>query len=147
MNSKISNMLKLLIPLIIVILLFFGGVTTGIITFEKPKEKMEFGKVTATILIDFGNDKKYSEKLTLENSTGLEILYQLEKKGIILIETTYWESMDGYSVDSITFQDKKYESDTSHYWAFYVNGEASMKGGDKVFVKNNDEIEWRYVSF
>lgn len=146
-RSKIIYASKILIPVIIVIGLFLGGVGAGIITFGAPNKNVETGKINFTILIDFSDGTKYEGDLVFENITGFDILSKLEEQGIINIETTYWESFGGYVVDSITYQENKYESDSNHYWAFYVNGEPSMVGADKVYVNNNDLIEWRYDSF
>ena len=150
MNQKTKENIifasKIILPIIVVIILFLGGVGAGIITFEPP-EIAKTGEITATIIINFGDEMTYSNTFTLSNTTGFSILLKLEEQEIIDIETTYWESFGGYSVDSIAYEGKKYEADTSHYWAFYVNGEASMEGADKVYVNNNDIIEWRYESF
>ena len=60
MNTKEKSiyLLKIFIPILIVIGLFLGGVNAGIITFEAPK-KIVTGKITATIVIDFGDGKNY----------------------------------------------------------------------------------------
>jgi len=144
-KQKIIIALKLLIPLLIVVLLFLGGISAGVITFEP--EKWSNGKATAILKIDFGNNNIYSKKIVLINATVFDFLLEAEKTGDIKIETTYWESFGSYVVDSITYQNKKYASDANHYWAFYINGEASMKGADKVYIENNDLIEWRFVEF
>lgn len=150
MNQKTKDNIisasKLILPIIVVIILFLGAVVAGIITFEPP-EIVKTGEVTATIIINFGDGITFSDTFTLNNTTGFSILLELEQQEIIDVETTYWESFGGYSVDSITYQGKKFDADSSHYWAFYVNGEASMEGADKVYVNNNDIIEWKYESF
>lgn len=127
--------------------LFLGGIGTGIITFEPSQEIGSNGEVSTTVVIDFGDGTNYSTVLIVENATGFMVLLELEKQGIIDIETTYWESFGGYSVDSITYNDKIYAGDMSHYWAFYVNGEASMKGADNVYVHEDDIIEWKFEGF
>ena len=146
-KNNIFYGLKILIPIIIVIGLFLGGVNAGIITFDQPETNINIGLITVTLEVDFRDGTIYSDDLTLENITGFDLLLELEEKDIIEIETTYWESFGGYSVDSITYQGKKYEGDISHYWAFYVNGEPSMEGADKVYVNDNDIITWTYESF
>jgi hypothetical protein len=144
-KSMISFSLKLLIPIIIVIVLFLSGINAGVITFEK--EKIITGEITATLKIDFGDGNFFSDTITLDNSTVYDFLLEVEKKGEISIETTYWESFDSYTVDSITYNGKKYESDLSSYWAFYVNDIAGMEGADKVYLENNDIIEWKLETF
>jgi len=149
MDTKIKNNViyisKFLIPIIIVIGLFLGGVTAGIITFEK--QDIITGQATATVLLDFGDGSKFEKTMTLENSTVFDFLLKLEKQGEISIKTTYWASFDGYSIDSIIYQEKKYEGDTNHYWSFSVNDLISMEGADKVYVNNDDIIKWEYVKF
>jgi hypothetical protein len=137
---------KILILIIIVIGLFLGGINAGIITFEPPKA-VSYGKITATLVINFGDGTTYSNVITLENSTVFEFLLEAEKTGDISIETTYWESFGGYSIDSITYKGKKYEADHSTYWAYYVNGQPAMEGADKIFVQNDDLIEWKFEPF
>jgi len=137
---------KILIPIIIVIGLFLGGISVGIITFE-PQKAVSYGEITATLVIDFGDGTTYSNVITLENSTVFEFLLEAEKTGNISIENTYWESFGGYSVDSITYNGKKYEADLSTYWAYYVNGQPAMEGADKIYVQNDDLIEWKFEPF
>ena len=137
--------LKILIPLIIVILLLIGGISSGIITFKKPK--VITGKVTATIKIDFGDGKVYSNLFTMDNSTVLDFLLEVEKKGDVTVKTTYWEQYDSYFVDSITYQEKIYESDLDHYWAYYVNDQSAIDGPNLIYISNNDLIKWKFEEF
>jgi len=146
-RGNIIYLSKIIIPIIVVIGLFLGGVSAGIITFESPNKKVNTGLITISIEVDFSDGTKYIGDMILENSTGFDILIELEKQDIITIETTYWESFDGYSVDSITYQGNKYEGDINHYWAFYINGQASMVGADKVYLNNNDIVTWRFKTF
>ena len=145
-RSDIIYALKILLPIIIIIGLFLGGISAGIITFEPPKA-IRHGEVTATLVIDFRDGTTYSNVLTLDNSTVFDFLLEAEKTGDISIETTYWESFGGYSVDSITYKGKKYEADLSTYWAYYVNGQPAMEGADKIYVQNDDLIEWKFETF
>jgi len=144
-RSMILFSLKILIPIMVVICLFLYGINAGVITFEK--EKIVSGRITATIKIDFSDGNLYSDIFTTDNSTVYDFLLEVEKKGEISIETTYWESFDGYTVDSISYNGKKYESDMSSYWAFYVNGQLGMEGADKVYLNENDIIEWKLEKF
>ena len=147
MNQETKNnliyTLKFLIPIILVVGLFLGGVSAGIITFEKPIVKT--GEVKAKIVIDYGDGTIYSKTMTFDNSTVFDSLLELEKIGDISIKTTYWESFEGYTIDSITYQGKKYESYDSHYWAFSINGVAAMEGANKIYVNNDDVIKWEFV--
>lgn len=150
MNQKTKeNMIyasKILIPIIIVVGLFLGGVSAGIITFDPPKI-IKYGEVTATLQINFGDDTYYSKVVNLDNATVFEFLLEAEKDGDIKIETTYWESMGSYTVDSITYKGVKYEGGPNSYWAFYINDKLGDKGSDQIYVQNNDIILWKIESF
>jgi len=160
-QKKRSNILyasKILIPLIIVIGLFLGGISTGIITFEqKPKAAIfnpndnlenQASYINATMEIDFGDGVEYSKIFNLEeNLTVFDFLLIIKETGEIDVGYTYWEQYDNYFIDSITYNNKEYEGDSSHYWAFLVNGESAMEGADKIYVYNNDTIRWEYVQF
>ena len=145
-KSNIIYASKILIPLIIVIGLFLTGISAGIITFEPPRV-IGKGEITATVEIDFGDGTIYSNVITLDNSTVLDFLLEVEKKGDISIETTCWEQYDSYFVDSITYQEKKYESDLDHYWAYYVNDHSAIDGPNLVYISNNDLIKWKFEEF
>jgi hypothetical protein len=145
-SQKIIYALKFLVPLILVILLFLGGVNAGVINFEAPKKIVE-GEVTATLKLDFGDDNTYSESITLVNATVYDFILEITKSDEFEIKTTYWEQFDSHVIDSITYKNVKYESDSSHYWSYYVNGEPGMEGADKVYVKNDDLVEWRFIEF
>jgi len=146
-KDNIIYTLKILLPIIIVIGLFVSGINAGIITFESPIQEINTGKVIATITIDCGDGTSYSNVLTVDNATVFDILLEIEKIGDIEIETTYWESFGSYSVDSITYQGTTYEADLNTYWALYINGQPSMEGADKIYVQNNDLIEWKFEKF
>ena len=143
-NNNLTYALKIIIPVIIVIGLFMGGIGTGIITFEQPKKIT--GEVTVTILIDFGDGEEYSNVLTVENSTVFNLLIEIQNIGDIIIKTN--EEGGSYEIDTITFKDKKYEHGADgHWWLFYVNSNFAQASADKTYVNDNDIIEWKYESF
>jgi hypothetical protein len=150
MNNKEKRvyLIKIIIPIIIVIGLFLGGVNAGIITFESPK-KIVTGKITATITLDFGDGKNYSKVLTLDNSTVFGFLLELEKNGDIIVEKTYNEQMGSYEINSITYQGTTYVhgKDYRWWWLFYINGQFASDSADKIYVQNGDLIGWKYETF
>ena len=146
-KNKIFYSLKILIPIIVVFALFLSGMSAGLITFEKPKNKIT-GKITATLTIDFNDGKNFSQVITVENSTVLESLLEAEKYVDITIEANYYEQYQSYSVDSITYNGKEYKSgDAGCYWIFNINNEFAMNSADKIYVENNDLIEWKFEKF
>ena len=153
---KIIYASKILVPVIIIVILFIGGINAGVITFEAPEKNLEGknlkGEITATereinatLTIYFNDETIYSKYIKLPNNASVyNLLMKAAENNEIKIESTYWESFDSIVVDCITYKNVRYASDSNHYWAYYVNGEAGMQGADKQIIKNNDLIEWRF---
>lgn len=146
--------LKLLIPLIIIISLFIGGVSTGIITFEKPEDDTKIQNTqnnrsaeSAIIKIYFNDDSFITFNFTTMNISVYNYLLEASEIGNFTVKSTYWEQYDSYVIDSITYNEVKYEADSSNYWAYYVNGDYGTVSADKQIVENNDIIEWKYEKF
>ena len=140
--------LKLIIPLLIVISLFIGGVITGVITFEQPKKILNKETINATIIIDFGDGKTYSKDMIINNSTIFDFLLEVQKIGDITLETSYNEQMGGFEIKSITYQEKKYiHGEEGCWWFFYINDQFATAGADKIYMNNNDTIKWKYEKF
>ena len=147
-KSNIIYLSKIIIPIIIVFILFIGGVSTGVITFETPNKQINTGEIKATIKIDFGDGKVYQKALNIHNSTVFNFLLEVNTIGDISVESSYSEQMGGYEIKSITYQEKKYvHGDGGHWWLFYINGQFASAGADKIYVNNNDLIEWKYEKF
>jgi len=143
-RSMIIFALKILIPIIVVIILFLGGINAGVITFEK--EKIKTGDITATIKIDFADGTIYQNVLPLKNATVFDFLLEIEKIGDIEIKTNV--ESGGYEINSINYNGKKYvHGQDGYWWLFYVNEQFAMDSADKTYVKNNDLIEWKYEKF
>jgi len=148
MNKKIkSNMIygsKILLPIAIIIALFLSGIGAGIITFDPPSRIT--GEITATIVIDFGDGKNYTNILVIDNSTVFDFLLEIEKIGDITVETN--EESGSYEIESITYKEKKYtHGENGYWWLFYVNEQFAMDSADKVYVNNYDLIEWKFENF
>jgi len=147
-KGSLIFMLKLLIPLIIVISLFIGGISTGIITFEPPKKIDNEKQINATIIVDFGDGKTYLKAISIYNSTVLDFLLEVKKFEDINVETSYNEQIGGFEIRSITYQEKKYvHGEDGYWWLFYINDQFATAGADKIYVNNNDIIKWKYEKF
>ena len=144
---KIVYISKLLIPIIVVIILFIGGIHAGVVTFEPPKKNID-GEINATVTVYFDNKTIYSKSVKAPaNSTVYDLLLKVAENNEIDVESTYWESFDSIVVECITYNGVRYESDSNHYWAYYINGEPGMQGADKQIVKDNDLVEWKFTEF
>lgn len=144
---KIAYVSKLLIPIIVVIILFIGGIHAGVITFKPPERNIE-GEINATLTIYFNNETIYSKSVKAPaNSTVYDLLLKATENNEIEVEATYWESFNSIVVDCITYNGVKYKSDSNHYWAYYINGEPGIQGADKHIVEDNDLIEWKFMEF
>lgn len=63
----------------------------------------------------------------------LKVFHRVDTK-----DTSYGPQIIG--IDGLT-------PDSSHYWAFYVNGSLAQVGADKYVTHNNDKIEWKVEGF
>jgi hypothetical protein len=149
METKFKNhtiyIMKFIIPVLIILGLFIGGISKGVITFKKPE--ITTGTIKATIKIDFNDGIVYTKTMTMVNSTAYDLLMKIDKTNDILVKTTYWEQYDSYFIDSITINGKKYEGNTNNYWALYLNNQPVTEGSNKIYVENEDIIEYRYEKF
>lgn len=148
MNKKIKSRLiyssKILIPIAIIMGLFLSGISVGIITFEPPTTIT--GEITATIFIDFGDGINYTKIMKMDNSTVFDFLLKIEKIGDIIVETH--EESGSYEIKSISYNGKKYShGEEGHWWLFYINEQFAQDSADKVYVNNNDLIEWKFEKF
>lgn len=147
-KDSIIFALKLIIPLLIVISLFIGGISTGIITFEPPKKILNKESINATIIIDFGDGITYSKYMAIYNSTIFDFLLEFQNIGDIQLETNFNEQINGFEIKSITYQEKKYvHGEDGYWWLFYINDQFATAGADKIYVNNNDIIKWKYEKF
>ena len=146
-KSNIIFASKFLIPSIIVIVLLLSGIGAGVITFEKPIEKIT-GKITAKLIIEFNDGKNFTKVITVETSTVLNFLLEAVKYPDITIDANYYEQYQSYLVDSITYEAHTYKSgDEGRWWIFKINNEFAMESADKIYVENNDIIKWIYEGF
>ena len=148
MNAKIKSKViycsKILLPIAIIVGLFLSGVGVGIITFEPPSSIT--GEITATIVIDFGDGTNYTKILVMDNSTVFDFLLEVEKIGDIIVETH--EESGSYEIESITYNGEKYtHGEDGYWWLFYINEQFAQDSADKVYVNNNDLIEWKFEKF
>ena len=134
--------------MLIVIFLFIGGVSTGVITFELPEKNVDMKTINATIIIDFEEGKTYTKNMIIYNSTIFDFLLEIQKIGDIQLEIPYNEQIGGYEIKSITYQEKKYtHGEDGYWWLFYINDQFATAGADKIYVNNNDIIKWKYEKF
>jgi len=147
-KERLIFTLKFLIPLLIVISLFIGGITAGIITFEKPNKIADNKQINATIIIDFRDGKIYSKDMIINNLTIFDFLLEVQKIGDIQVEKFYNEQIGGYEIKSISYQEKKYiHGEEGYWWLFYINDQFATTGADKIYVNNNDVIKWKHEKF
>lgn len=101
-------------------------------------------KAKITYILKFG-DNELTEFQNVEvtpDQTVLEILKKLTAANNLTLETKDFKDL-GIMVDKIggraNGQNKK-------YWQFFVNNQYAQTGADKTFLKNGDNVEWRFTS-
>jgi hypothetical protein len=160
-ENKIKYILTFLIPILVILGLFMGGIGTGIITFEQKQSGNLFKTIdesenrnaeeqsnfiNATIMINFDSDTRYTRLFQLEeNLTIFDFLLLVKEIGDINVSYTYWEQYDSYFIDSLTFNNNKYEGDINHFWALYINDISALEGANKIYVNENDIIKWEFT--
>jgi hypothetical protein len=160
-ENKIKYILTFLIPILVILGLFMGGIGTGIITFEQKQSGNLFKTIdesenrnaeeqsnfiNATIMINFDSDTSYTRLFQLEeNLTIFDFLLLVKEIGDINVSYTYWEQYDSYFIDSLTFNNNKYEGDINHFWALYINDISALEGANKIYVNENDIIKWEFT--
>ena len=142
LKKEIKLFINIIIPLLILLIIFYGAINVGIITFEKEKNNQDI--ITATVIIDYGNGKSDSYIIKSKNSTVYSFLLETSKQGNFKVDSTYYEEYNSYLINSIngysSGQDNK-------YWIFYVNGEAGIQGANITPVENDDFIEWKFEEY
>jgi hypothetical protein len=143
-SEKKFLLLKLLIPLILVVILFAGAVSFGVITIG-PEEKIIIDEqVSATIIIDFGDENVISHVISTKNNTVYDFLMEVAEIEDIEVKSTYYPQYDSYFIDSIS---NYAGAENSKNWMYYINGELGPVGADKQKVKDGDIIQWKYEDF
>ena len=137
--------LKFIIPVLIILGLFIGGISEGVITFKKPE--IRSGAINTTIIINFNDGTIYTKNMIVINLTAYDLLMKIDKTDDIIVKTTYWEQYDSYFIDAIEINSKIYEGNINNYWALYINNQPALEGSNKIYVQNGDIIEYIYEKF
>ncbi|XOB40482.1 MAG: DUF4430 domain-containing protein [Candidatus Nealsonbacteria bacterium] len=92
-------------------------------------------------IINKGNeDVLYYEIVPSEDSTVFSLLEELSQRENFELESTLYEGM-GVFVESI---DGLRNGTQDKYWQYWVNNELPQVAADKMQIKKNDVIEWRF---
>jgi len=125
--TKEKRVLYIILGIFVICILVFGALyEQGIIFPRKTKETVQITERIATL--------SYQGQ---EGKTALELLEstaQTVKSGEG--ENAYITSINGVAADS-----------TKEYWAFSINGEASMVGVGSYITKSSDVIKWDLTAF
>lgn len=157
-KETVGLVIKIILPLLIIIALFAGAVSLGIINISPIETKIklvptenrtnesinETKLVNATVIIDFGDGTKSSNIIISEHSTVYGFLIEAANIEKYDIKTTYYGLYDSIFIDSISTYENGQEN---KYWIYYINGESGTIGADKQTVKNNDIIEWKFEEY
>jgi len=157
-DNIISHLIKIGIPLIVIIGLLIGAVTTGVITIQPYGNTTNINKpanpslenatsitlVTADIIIDFGDETKITNTITSKNATVYGFLLEAAEINDFNVKATYYSQLDSIFVDAISTYENGQDN---RYWIYYINGETGMVGADKQPVNNGDLIEWKFEKY
>jgi len=95
-----------------------------------------------TYIINFGEEANLIEEELFfsKDSTVFLLLQDLAQKRNFKIETSYYEGM-GILVESI---DRIRNGIDDKYWQYWVNNELPMVSADKMELKKDDVVEWKF---
>jgi len=158
MNKKENNTLKAVIlaviPLILVVAIFATAINMGIMTGTNTNNELNnitnnkntetLDEITATIIIDFGNETTKTYEIKTTNATAYGFLIEAAKIGEYDVKTTYYGIYDSLLIESISNIEN---GQNNKYWIYYINSESGSIAADKQIIENNDIIEWRFEEF
>ena len=135
-TTKRDILIYIFICLILISIVYLVSIT-NILQPTQNATTTEIG--TATLQIKSPNwNITYISNKTI-NTTVASLLFECAEKINFTIEKEYFSGYDSYYIDSIN--GIKNGIDNS-YWQFYINGEFSSLGCDKVYINENDLILW-----
>ena len=125
--TKEKRVLYIILGIFVICILVFGALyEQGIIFPKKTEETVQITERVTTLTYQ-GQEGKTALEL-------LESTAQTVKSGEG--ENAYITSINGVAADS-----------TKEYWAFSINGEASMVGVGSYITKSSDVIKWDLTAF
>lgn len=104
---------------------------------SEPAKKPTTSQETATITLDFENDKKIDEKKTVTIVKDQSLLDALKANFKIEEKGGFITSIDGKAQDEAA---KK-------YWLFDINGKMADKGAADIHLKKGDKVAFYLGSF
>lgn len=116
-----------------------GLIENQFVDFQYQKRKAV--QEETVYIINKGNgDVLYYEIVPSEDSTVFSLLKELSQRENFELESTLYEGM-GVFVESI---DGLRNGTQDKYWQYWVNNELPQVAADKMQIKKNDVIEWRF---
>jgi hypothetical protein len=138
-RALLKNIILLVIPIIVIALVGIGLASTGTISTE-PLE-LDAKTITATLIIDYGNNDIETYNLKISNATVYSALIQASNQYDFDVETYYYDNYQSHYIYSIK---NVVEGKNNKFWQYYINGEYGIVGADLQVLKNADIVEWKY---
>ncbi|GFH41117.1 DUF4430 domain-containing protein [Pseudolactococcus insecticola] len=103
----------------------------------KTEKKTSNSSQTATITLDFDNDKKADETKTFAVKKDQTLLEAVKSSFKVVEKDGFITAIDGKSQDTAN----------QKYWLFKVNGKLASKGAADTIVKKGDQITFYLGNF
>jgi len=81
--------------------------------------------------------------VSTKNTTVADLLFECADHYDIPFDTEYWDGYNSYLIDSINNTSNGIDG---RFWQFYVNDQYADVGCSNYYLKNYDQVEWRFVS-
>ena len=140
---------------IIILIIFFIGslffIKNSFLAVDREIDNLALSQITVaqsrtisnvTYIINFGEETIEEQLFILKDSTVFSLLQDLAQKRNFNIETSYYEGM-GVLVESIDMIRNMGGIDDK-YWQYWVNDELPMVSADKMELKKDDVVEWKF---
>ncbi|MCH7604849.1 DUF4430 domain-containing protein [Patescibacteria group bacterium] len=97
-------------------------------------------EIAVDLLIDYGNGdlQSFSAELLFQGDTVLDLLYAMEKRRGIALETRNFLGL-GMFIEAI----HGVRNTNNFYWQYWVNGKYAEIGAGQYVLQDRDEVLWK----
>jgi len=97
-------------------------------------------EIVVDLLIDYGNGdlQAFSAELLLQDDTVLDLLYAIERRRGIALETRNFLGL-GMFIEAI----HGVRNTNNFYWQYWVNGKYAEIGAGQYVLQDGDEVLWK----
>lgn len=159
----------LLVPLIVAVLAFTGGLFAGVFLEEEPinknskkidglnnkglnnteneniqinkEKKVNSTNITLYLQINYKNGTIDHYNMSTDAGNVYDVLIEAAENYDFQVEVTYYGQYGSYFIKKIG---SKTNGEDGRYWSYYLNDQYGSLGANLQKVRDNDKIEWKF---